>query len=133
MKSIEAQKLINKIQQGIIKNGIIKDTLVEQFKELRPYAIAEEDPTLTKVIRLTYEHIDANGSFNIPLPSDDLEGLEDEEGNPIEATAEEQPKVEDDFDKKRESLEYLLVIMADARQKGNRVDLVEYRDMLMAY
>lgn len=115
-------KLIDKIQKDLERNGIIMNTLVEDLKKLRPYAIEEEDPSLTKVIRLTYEHVEANEGFNIPIPEDE----EIEEG--VELV-----KVEITDETKLESLQYLLSIMRDAQKKANRVDLLEYRDALMAY
>jgi len=136
MESLQAQKLINKIQQEVLKNGIVKDSLIAMFKELRPFAMAEEDPSLTKVIRLVYEHLDSEGTFNIPIPEEPVDEDEevevDEEGNPIELPAPE-PMDMDDFEAKRESLNYLLSIMKDARNENNRVDLIGYRDLLMAY
>ena len=72
MESIEGNKLIVKLQKDLAKNGLKKvDGIVKGLKELRPYALEEEDPTLTKVIRLTYEHIEAEKTFNIPLPADE--------------------------------------------------------------
>jgi len=143
MESVEGKKIINELQQSLLKNGIVKDSLVEMLKELRPYAIEEEDPTLTKVIRLTYEHLENTGTFNIPIPADQIEEDEEEEGEgetESEDTEEEklvfpepEPVDMNDFEAKRESLNYLFDIMMDARHKMNRVDLIGYRDLLMAY
>ena len=137
MENLEAQKIINTIQQGVLKTGIVTDTIAAQLKELRPFAIEEEDPTLTKVIRLTYEHLDNYGSFNIPLPDDTIEEEDLEEMGIEETDAVELPEKEvvdaEDFEAKRDSLLYLLEIMSDARQKGNRIDLMAFRDSLMAY
>ena len=129
MKTIEANKLIVKLQKDIAKSGIVKEKLVKDLKELRPYALAEEDPTLTKVIRLTYEHIENTGTFNIPIPADEaiLEG-EDEE-----VAAEVEVMDMDDFENKRMSLDYLLSLMLDRTNPTNQQDLCEYRDMLKAY
>lgn len=125
MKTIEANQLIVKIQKDIAKSGIVKDKLVKDLQELRPYALAEEDPTLTKVIRLTYEHIESNGTFNIPIPADEaiVEGEE----------AEVESMDMDDFDNKRMSLDYLLSLMLDRTNPSNQQDLCEYRDMLKDY
>jgi hypothetical protein len=130
MKTIEANKLIVKLQKDIAKSGIVKEQLVKDLKELRPYALSEEDPTLTKVIRLTYEHIENTGTFNIPIPADEaiLEG-EEEEG--VEAEVEVMDM--DDFENKRMSLDYLLSLMLDRTNTTNQQDLCEYRDMLKAY
>lgn len=123
MENIEANKLIVKLQRDLAKSGIVKDNLVKGLKELRPFALAENDPTLTKVIRLTYEHIEQNGTFNIPIPADEAI----EEGDEIEEMD------MDDFDNKRDSLDYLLSLMLDRKNTANQQDLAEYRDMLKDY
>ena len=126
MENIEAKKIINKMQQEILKNGIVAANIAKSLKELRPYAIEENKPTLTKVIRLTYEHLEQYNSFNIPIPADEvIEGFEDE--------FEEQNSIEDDFEAKRESLLYLLSLMANDELKNNKEDLTLYRDALLNY
>lgn len=122
MVNPEGLKLIDKILKDLERNGIVINTIVEDLKKLRPYAIEEEDPSLTKVIRLTYEHIEANKGFNIPIPEDE----EIEEG--VELV-----KIEQTEATKVESLTYLISLMKDALKPINRTDLLEYRDALMAY
>lgn len=123
MESKEGLALIDKIQKDLERNGLIINTIIEDLKKLRPYAIEEEDPTLTKVIRLTYEHIEENKGFEIPIPEDEPIDEEHEIVAPAEAT---------DVDK-LESLKYLLDIMKDAHKKVYRMDLIEYRDALMDF
>ena len=135
MKTIEANKLIVKLQKDIAKSGIVKEKLVKDLQSLRPYALAEEDPTLTKVIRLTFEHIENTGTFNIPIPADEaiVEGEEGEEGEE-EVVAEEVEVMDmEDFENKRMSLDYLLSLMLDRTNTTNQQDLCEYRDLLKAY
>lgn len=120
MENLEGNKLIVKIQRDLAKSGIVKDNLVKDLKELRNFALAEQDPTLTKVIRLTYEHIEQTGTFSIPIPADEAVV----EGEELETMDME------DFDNKRESLNYLLSLMLDRKNPTNRQDLEEYRDML---
>ncbi len=129
MESIEGNKLIVKLQKNLAKNGIDKKALVKGLKELRPFALEEEDPTLTKVIRLTYEHLEENDTFNIPIPSDEevMDDLGDDEN---EETAELiVNKIETDEDRV-ESLDYLLSLMLDRNNPINRQDMFEYRDAL---
>lgn len=123
MESKEGLALIDKIQKDLERNGLIINTIVEDLKKLRPYAIEEEDPTLTKVIRLTYEHIEENKGFEIPIPDDEPIDEDHEIVAAPEAT---------DVDK-LESLKYLLDIMKDAHKKVYRMDLMEYRDALMDF
>lgn len=105
-----------------MRNGIITNTIVEDLKELRTYAVDEKNPLLAKVIRLTYEHIDAYGTFDIPIPEDEpVEGFEEAEN---EERQETDPK---------ESLDYLLSLMAESRNKINELELREYSNNLSAY
>jgi len=126
MQSIEGNKLIIKLQKDLLKNGLKLEALVKGLKELRPYAIEEEDPTLTKVIRLTYEHIENNKTFDIAIPGDEELNEDAEEAvviaNQIET---EQDRVD--------SVEYLLSLMLDRENSSNKQDMFEYRDALKAY
>jgi hypothetical protein len=156
MESIEGLKLINKMQHDLIKNGIVAETLIEGLTALRPYSVAEDDPTLSKTIRLTFEHLAAHGTFNIPIPGDEeveqeivavevkeadvaaegaeTEGAEAPVAAPVaEVAAPAAVTVDDGGDPKVESMDYLLSIMSDARNKMNRTELMEYRDALMEY
>ncbi len=133
MESIDGNKLIEKLQKGLAKDGIKKvDALVKGLKELRPYALEEKDPTLTKVTRLTYEHLEENKTFNIPLPPEEAIAAEVEEG-------EEEPEVEmivneiKNDDDRVESLDYLLSLMLDRENATNKQDMFEYRDALKEY
>ncbi|PKP48378.1 MAG: hypothetical protein CVT95_04495 [Bacteroidetes bacterium HGW-Bacteroidetes-12] len=129
MQTIEANKLIEKIQKEISKSGINSSKLVEQLTELREFALKEEDPTLTKVLRLTYEHIAEYGSFNIPIPADELVAEGDEEDAEAEMMIN---SIETDEDRV-ESLNYLLSLMHDRENPSNRQELFEYRDALKNY
>ena len=134
MESLEGNKLIAKLQKDLAKNGVKKlDAIVKDLKDLRPYALEEQDPTLTKVIRLTYEHIEDNKTFNIPLPPEEGFEVEVEEG---EEAPEEVPMIvstiETDEDRV-ESLDYLFSLMLDRKNPSNIQDMYEYRDALKAY
>ncbi len=66
-------------------------------------------------------HIETYQTFDIPIPED--EPLEDFEADNPEAN---------DVDPK-ESLDYLLSLIAESNNKLNEIDLKEYRDNLIAY
>lgn len=126
MENPSAQKLINKIQLDLFKNGFNAETLIEGLKKLRTYAMEEQNPVATKAIRLTYEHLEENNAFLIPIPDD--EPLEEaEEG--AEAVTETTPKSENDI----ESLEYLLSLFTDLTNKNNMLDLREYNKAFLAF
>lgn len=120
MKNPQAQKLLDKIQRDLMRNGLIVNTIVDDLKTLRPFAVEEEDPLLAKVIRLTYEHIDNYQTFDIPIPDD--EPLDENEE--VSSTPESKPE---------ESLDYLLSLMSDTSIKNNEIDLREYSRALQDY
>lgn len=115
MENTAAIQLLDKIEADLNRNGIITNTLVTDLKELRPYAIEEEDPTLTKVIRLTYELLENTGGFEVAMPVE-----VDEEGVAMEAE-ESTPT---------ETMLYLVSIMRNAKNPINREDLFQFRDNL---
>ncbi|MDT0641746.1 hypothetical protein RM553_02775 [Zunongwangia sp. F363] len=119
MENIKAQNLLNKIHRDLNRNGIIINTIVEELKELRALVVEEGNPLLAKVIRLTYEHIQANEGFEIPIPED--EPLEDEVAEETEQTSGE------------ESLDYLFSLMADPSNKVNEIELREYVKAFQEY
>ncbi len=118
MENIKAQKLLNKIQRDLMRNGIITNTIVEDLKELRKFVVEENIPLLAKVTRLTYEHIGEHEDFLIAIPDD--EPLEVEEG------AEETEAIETEEVTGQESLEYMLSLMAEHDNKLNEMELREY-------
>lgn len=121
MENNKAQKLLNKIQRDLMKNGIDTENIITDLKALRPFAIEENIPVLAKVIRLTFEHIEAYKSFHIAIPEDEpVEGFEDEQVVATDVNAEE-------------SLDYLLSLMAEPKNKINALELREYSNALIAY
>ena len=106
--------IIKKIKEDIAKNGITND-IVEDFKTLRKIVIDEEQPLLAKVLRLTYQHIEANDTFNVAIPEDEPIELEDGEILEIEKTETEINPVE--------SLDYLLSNLLEPHNKMNISDI----------
>ncbi|WP_298539736.1 hypothetical protein [uncultured Aquimarina sp.] len=124
MENKKALKLIDKILTDLEKSGINTDTLIEDLKSLRSYALEQQVPLVVKVLRLTYEHIEENDSFLIPIPDDEpIE--EQEEGN-------EAPVVNNEDVNPVESLMYLVSLFKDLKNKMNVMDLADYRDALNA-
>ena len=130
MKSTKALELIEKMKNDLAASGIVVEKIVEDLKQLRPIATEEEDPSLTKVIRLTDEHIESTGTFNTPIP-EEVDEEEELEETPV---AEEEEAVELDDAARQESLDYLLSIMTNCDEnKLNREDLIGYRNLMMEY
>ncbi len=119
MENIKAQKLLNKIQRDLMRNGIITNTIVEDLKELRKLVVEENIPLLAKVTRLTYEHIAENDDFLIAIPDDEPLELDEE--------AEEDTEIVETEDVTgQESLEYMLSLMAEHANKVNEMELRDY-------
>lgn len=120
MENQKAIKLIDKILKSLDKSGINTDTLIDDIKELRTYALEQQVPLVVKVLRLTYEHIESTTSFMIPMLDDEPI----EEGEIIETSDDVSPV---------ESLKYLLSLIRNLNNKANIADLKEYRDLLNNY
>ncbi len=124
MENSKAIKLIDKILVNLDETGINTDSLITDIKELRSYALEQQVPLVVKVLRLTFEHIEATESFMISIPNDDA--IEDEEDVEVDETetAELNPV---------ESLKYVIALTRNLNNKSNLADLKEYRDLLNAY
>jgi hypothetical protein len=118
-----AQKLINKIQLDLFKKGFDAETLVADLKKLREFSMEEQNPVLTKALRLTYEHIEENGAFLIPIPDDE----------PVDEETELVTDPGTSNENNMESLEYLLSLVSDLTKKNNLLDLKEYNKALLAF
>jgi hypothetical protein len=113
LKNSKYYKLIEKLKADIKKKGINTKTNVPDLKELREMVVEENQPLLAKTIRLTFQHIEENNTFNIAIPDDEpIEGFEKEdvkvEVNPVE------------------SLTYLLSNMTDVSNKLNVSDIRDF-------
>jgi hypothetical protein len=114
MKLGAANKKLESIIEKVEKDGVASKGLIEDLKELRQFALKEQDPLVTKVLRLSYEYLANNENFAVQAQYD-----EDEEGNeyPIE--------IEDN-----ENLLYLLNLLKNADHKINREEIKDYRTAL---
>ncbi len=122
MENKKALKLIDKILTDLEDSGINTDTLIEDIKNLRSYALEAQIPLAVKVLRLTCEHIEENDSFLIPIPDDEpIDG--NEEGTVVNTEEAVNPV---------ESLVYLISLFKDLRNKMNLMDLSDYRNALLA-
>ena len=108
--NIKLDEIIKKVET----NGILAEGLIEDLKALREYALKEQDPLVTKVLRLTYEYIEQNKAFDVQAQYE-----EDEEGNEYPLEIEDQ-----------ENLLYLLNLLKNADHKINREEIKDYRTFL---
>lgn len=114
MKTAEANQKLEAIVEKVESKGVSAPKLVDDLRELREIALKEQDPLVTKVLRLTYEYLSSNDSFDVEAQFD-----EDEEGN-------EYPIEVDD----KENLLYLLNLLKNAEHKINREEIKDYRTAL---
>lgn len=114
MNNSKYYTIIKEIKENIANNGVTRD-IVADFKTLRKIVVEENQPLLAKIIRLTYQHIDENGTFQVAIPDD--EPIEDAEGNIIEIEKDEAAI------NPEESLNYLLSIMLEPDNKMNISDI----------
>ncbi|MFO0494611.1 MAG: hypothetical protein ACK50Y_03695 [Flavobacteriia bacterium] len=114
MKSAAANKKLDEVIEKVEKKGLAAAKLIDDLKELREFALKEQDPLVTKVLRLSYEFIGENNAFDVQAQYE-----EDEEGNeyPIE--------IEDN-----ENLLYFLNLLKNAEHKINREEIKDYRTAL---
>ena len=123
MENPSAQKLINKIQLDLFKKGFDAEILIADLKKLREYSLEEQNPVLTKALRLTYEHLEANGAFLIPIPDDE----------PVDEETELVTDAVNGNENNLESLEYLISLFSDLTKKNNLLDLREYNKAFLAF
>ncbi len=114
MKTATANKKLDEIIAKVEKKGLEAENLIDDLKALREFALKEQDPLVTKVLRLTYEYIGENNSFDVQAQYE-----EDEEGSeyPIEIEG-------------TENLLYLLNLLKNADHKINREEIKDYRSAL---
>ncbi len=114
MKLAAANKKLEAIIANVEKDGLSAKNLIEDLKELREFALKEQDPLVTKVLRLSYEYIGENHSFDVQAQYE-----EDEEEN-------EYPIEIEDLD----NFLYLLNLLKNADHKINREEIKDYRTAL---
>lgn len=114
MKIAAANKKLDSIIETVEKKGILAEGLIDELKELREFALKEQDPLVTKVLRLTYEYLTEREAFDVQAQ---YEEDEDENEYPIE--------IED-----QDNLLYLLNLLKNAEHKINREEIKDYRTAL---
>ncbi len=114
MKTGAANKQVEKVIALVEKEGVQANKLIDELKELREFALKEEDPLLAKVTRLSYEYLTENDAYDVQAQWE-----EDEEGGefPVE--------IED-----KDNLLFLLNLMLKSDHKINREEIKEYRTAL---
>jgi hypothetical protein len=127
MQNKQAIQLIEKIQKEISSKKHDISSIVEDLKKVRELTMEENNPVLTKALRLSYEHLEENDAFLIEIPNDEPIEEESEE----EETEEEETEVYSS-ENNLESFNYFLSLLIDCSRKNNILDLREYNKAFIA-
>lgn len=124
MENKNAQKIIDSAIAALKNKKFDASSLVEDLKKLREFALVENNPTVTKSLRLAYEHLENNEAFLIGIPDDDALEEESEED-------ENEPTFSEEND--LESLSFYLSLFLDIEKKNNILDLKEYNALFLSH
>lgn len=119
MENKQAIKLIEKIQKTLLQDKFDLNETVQDLKKIREISLEEKNPTVTKSLRLAYEHLENNNAFLIAIPED----LEDE--------TETTNRFSDSND--LESFAYYLELLTDLSKKNNVLDLKAYNQAFLEF
>ncbi len=122
MENKQAIKLIEKIQKNLLQNKFDLSETVEDLKKVREISLEEKNPTVTKSLRLAYEHLENNQAFLIAIP-EDLEELDEE------VTTETKFASANDL----ESFAYYLALLTDLSKKNNVLDIKAYNQAFLEF
>jgi len=70
MRTQEANNILNQVIESVEKNGIKADKIIPQLQKAREIALQEQDPLLTRALRLAWQHLETNDAFDIDLAED---------------------------------------------------------------
>lgn len=126
MRDDKANALIDKIVK-YTELGFDPKKLVADLKKLRPFALEEEDPLVTKVIRLAYEYIEAEESFQF-MPQEE----EEEEMTESVESAEEEELADEGYElgMDHENMLHFLTLLKKSDNKFNREEIKSFRTQL---
>ena len=120
------QDLVTKIKKQIPKSGLASDEVIESLKKMRVYAMQDENPKLTKTIRLTYEHLENEKGFFIAIPADEVIETEEDvlDNHTLNSGSQED---------QNESFLFLLDLMADYKRPTSVQDIEAYKQALLLF
>ena len=75
MRNPKGNEILKKLISEVENNGI-SASLIAPLQEAREIAKSENDPLITRSLRLLWQHIEANNSFEIPL-AEEIESATD--------------------------------------------------------
>ena len=63
MHTKEANELLEKLIATIEKNGIQPEANIPAIQKIREFALKENDPLVTRALRLAWHHLESNETF----------------------------------------------------------------------
>lgn len=104
MQTPEANKILEHILTTVQKSDLLATKLIPDLQKAREYALKENDPLITRALRLAWQHLETNNSFDISF-------LEEAEAA-------------------NENFEYFINLMIKSSNTINRDELREMTNML---
>lgn len=119
----ETIERLEELKEFVQKNGIIPEEVTKKLMELRSLFKDQNEPLITRVLRLTAEYIETEEVFDLNLLAE-----EDEEGN-----LEEQIDMEgeDSFNEVKENFIFLLDLCAHPDNEANKEELQRVKQMYL--
>ena len=117
MENPKANQLIKEVIKAVDTESATYSEIAPKLKEIRTFALEEQNPTVVKALRLCAEHLEENDNFLISIPNDD----------PIDETENNSSIAHN----ASESLGYFLNLLLDLNNKHNMADLKEYNKKML--
>ena len=67
MRTTEANQILNTVIESVEKSGINADSIISHLQTAREHALTENDPLVTRALRLAWQHVESNDAFDIEL------------------------------------------------------------------
>jgi len=65
MNTAEANKILDGIVEQVEKSAIKSDKLIPLIQKAREYALKENDPLVTRALRLLWQHLESHEGFEL--------------------------------------------------------------------
>ncbi len=121
--SKETLESLEELRVYVTKNGIVKNDVVDKLLAIRPHFIDDNQPLVTRVVRMTAEYIEHFGYFNLNLLAEEDEDGEIEEEIDVDA--------EDSFSEMKDNFLYLLDLFSHPDNKINKEELQRVKQMYL--
>lgn len=121
--SKETLDKIDNLKEFVNKNGIIADEVTKRLLELRALFKEQNEPLITRVLRLTAEYIENEDRFDLNLLADEDEDGHIEEEIDLEG--------ENSFNEMKENFIFLLDLCAHPDNQANKDELQRVKQLYL--